>query len=255
MPRGHAIRKLGEDVYEELRLAELYDYLNGWTHQDDFYVEQTRRHGGPVLDVGAGTGQLAVGVARATGFAVTGVEPGAGMVTVARGRAGADQVDWIHAAGQHFDTETRFPLAYMTGHAFQAVHTSEDATALLANVGRHLTSNGRFLFETRNPLDRLWELWAGDRAVVDGGEHGRLQESYEVAEQPDGLIALTHHIRLLDRGEELLGHSRLRFPTREQVESECAAANLELIEWYGDWDRGQLTEDSVEMIAVTRTTR
>jgi ubiquinone/menaquinone biosynthesis C-methylase UbiE len=255
VPRSDAINDVGEDVYEETRLASLYDHLNPWTHQDDFYVAQARRYGSPVLDVGAGTGQLAVGVAEATGLAVTGVEPGAGMHEVARTRRGAGGVTWIHAPGQTFQTNTRFRLAYMTGHAFQAVHTSEAATALLTNVARHLAPDGRFIFETRNPEDRAWLRWSGDRTVVDGAEHGALQESYEVAQQPDGLIALTHHIRLLDHNEELLGHSRLRFPTRETVEVECAAAGLELVEWYGDWDGSPLHEESVEMIAVTRTTR
>ncbi len=244
-----------EDVYEEARLAGFYDYLNPWTHQDDFYVAEARSYGGPVLDVGCGTGQLAVGLAETTGLDVTGVEPGGGMIGVARSRRGTSQVEWIHAPGQTFSTPTRFRFAYMTGHAFQAVHTSEAATALLANVGRHLQPDGRFIFETRNPLDRQWERWSGDRAIVDSAEHGPLQESYEVAEQPDGLIALTHHIRVLSRGEELLGHSRLRFPTREQVEAECAKAGLEVVEWYGDWDRTPLRNDSVEMIAVTTPAR
>lgn len=244
-----------EDVYEEARLAALYDAFNPWDDQDAFYLEQARRTGGPVLDLGCGTGRLAVHIAEETGLAVTGVEPGTGMFEVARARPGSNRVDWIHASGETFEVPTRFPFGYMTGHAFQAVHTSEAATALLANVARHLTPEGRFIFETRNPLDRAWDRWTGDRTVVDTEEHGALQESYEVAELPDGLIALTHHIRLLDRDEELLGHSRLRFPTRATVEAECDAAGLELVEWYGDWDGSPLREESVEMIAVTGAKR
>jgi SAM-dependent methyltransferase len=255
VPRGKGFEKRGENVYEEFRLAALYDAFNPWDDQDAFYLEQARRYGGPVLDLGCGTGRLAVHIAEETGLAVTGVEPGAGMIEVARSRRGADRVGWIHAPGQTFEVPTRFAFGYMTGHAFQAVHTSEAATALLANVARHLSPEGRFLFETRNPEDRAWERWSGDRTIVDTEEHGPIQESYEVAEQPDGLIALTHHIHLLGRGEELLGHSRLRFPTREAVEAECVAAGLELIEWSGDWDGSPLREDSIEMIAVTRTQR
>lgn len=240
-----------EDVYEELRLASLYDYLNPWDDQDAFYTAQAESLGGPVLDVGCGTGRLAVHIAE-RGLEVTGVEPGAGMIAVARSRPGTELVEWVHAPGQTFEVGTRFALAYMTGHAFQAVHGSEGATALLANVGRHLAPEGRFIFETRNPLDRAWLRWTRDRSLVETEEHGPIQESYEVAEQSDGLIALTHHIRLLDRGEELVGHSRLRFPSREQVEAECDAAGLEVLEWYGGWDGRPLTEECEEMIAVTQ---
>lgn len=240
-----------ENVYEDSRLAALYDYFNPWDDQDAFYLEQARKYGGPVLDLGCGTGRLAVHIAEETGFAVTGVEPGTGMFRVARSRPGTERVEWIQAPGQTFKTATSFAFGYMTGHAFQAVHTSEAATELLANIARHLTPEGRFIFETRNPLDRAWERWPGDRAVVDTEEHGPVQESYEVEELRDGLIALTHHIRLISRGEEFPGRTRLRFPTREQVESECAAAGLEVVEWYGDWDGGPLRDDSAEMIAIT----
>jgi SAM-dependent methyltransferase len=240
-----------EDVYEELRLASLYDYLNPWDDQDAFYTAQAESLGGPVLDVGCGTGRLAVHIAE-RGLEVTGVEPGAGMIAVARSRPGTELVEWVHAPGQTFEVGRRFALAYMTGHAFQAVHSSDGATALLANVGRHLAPEGRFIFETRNPLDRAWLRWTGDRSLVETEEHGPIQESYEVAEQSDGLIALTHHIQLLDRGEELVGRSRLRFPPREQVEAECDAAGLEVLEWYGGWDGRPLTEECEEMIAVTQ---
>ena len=86
------------------------------------------------------------------GFAVTGVEPGAGMIAVARSRPGAERVHWIHAPGPDVrDGNARFRLAYMTGHAFQAVHTSEAATALLANVARHLAANGEFHLRDAQP--------------------------------------------------------------------------------------------------------
>jgi SAM-dependent methyltransferase len=244
-----------EDVYEQLRLASLYDAFNPWDDQDAFYLDQARRYGGPLFDLGCGTGRLAVHLAEETGFDVTGIEPGAGMIQVARSRRGTDRVTWIHAPGHTFLTDTRFAYGYMTGHAFQAVHTPEAATALLHNVARHLQPGGRFLFETRNPEDRAWERWSGDRTVVDTEEHGPIQESYEVEQLPDGLIALTHHIHIHAEGEELIGHSRLRFPTRKQVESECAAASLDVVEWYGDWNAGPLRDDSIEMIAVTTPAR
>ena len=118
----------GEDVYEEPRLAELYDFLNPWTHQDDFYLAQARRLGGPVLDLGCGTGQLAVRIAE-EGIEVVGAEPAAGMIGVARARAGGERVEWVQSSGEALELGRRFRLVYMTGHAFQAVPTDEGATA------------------------------------------------------------------------------------------------------------------------------
>ena len=242
----------GEDVYEDTRLAELYDHFNPWDRQDDFYLGWARRLGGPVLDLGCGTGRLAVRIAE-EGLEVVGAEPASGMIGVARSRAGGERVEWVQSSGETLELGRRFKLIYMTGHAFQAVPTDEEATALLASVARHLEPEGRFIFETRNPADAAWERWAGPRTVVETTEYGRIQEDYEIdASEAPGRIAMTHHIRLLDRGEELVGHSRLRFPSRELVEAQFVEAGLELVEWYRDWDGSPLLDGSAEMIAVTR---
>lgn len=242
----------GEEVYDDPRLAALYDYFNPWDQQDDFYLGWARRLGGPVLDLGCGTGRLAARIAE-EGFEVVGAEPAAGMIGVARSRAGGERVEWVQTSGEALDLGRRFKLIYMTGHAFQAVPTDEEATALLASVARHLEPEGRFIFETRNPADAAWERWEGPRAEVASEEYGRMYEDYEIddSEAPDR-ISMTHHIHLVDRGEELVGHSRLRFPSKELVEAQFVEAGLELVEWYGDWDGSPLLDDSAEMIAVTR---
>ena len=141
---------VGEDVYEDPRLAELYDHFNPWGEQDDFYLGWAQRLGGPVLDLGCGTGRLAVRIAE-EGLRVVGVEPGAGMIGVARSSAGGERVEWVQMTGQELDLGRRFRLVYMTGHVFQAVPTDEEATALLANVARHLESEGRFIFDDSQP--------------------------------------------------------------------------------------------------------
>ena len=133
----------GEDVYEDPRLAELYDHFNPWDQQDDFYLGWARRLGGAVLDVGCGTGRLAVRIA-AEGLQVVGAEPGTGMIGVARSRAGGERVEWVQTTGEALDLGRRFRLVYMTGHAFQAVPTDEDAGALLASVARQLEPEGRW---------------------------------------------------------------------------------------------------------------
>ena len=240
-----------ENVYEESRLAALYDYFNPWDDQDAFYLGRGRQCDGPVLDLDCGTGRLAVHIAEETDLAVTGAEPGTGMFHSTRSVLGLERVEWIQDLDQTFKTPTRFAFAYMTRHAFQPVHTSEAATALLANVARNLTTEGRFVFETRNPEDRAWDRWAGDHTVVNTKEHSPVQESYEVEELSDGLIALSHHIRLISRGEEFPGRNRLCFPAKEQGAGECVAAGLEVVEWYCDWDGGPFHDDSAEMIAVT----
>jgi ubiquinone/menaquinone biosynthesis C-methylase UbiE len=139
-----------DDVFEEEFLASLYDYFNTWDACDDFYLGLAQETGGRVLELGCGTGMLACRIAE-EGLAVTGVDPAEGMLRVARSRQGTERVCWIKADGQTLRLPLRFDLIYMTGHAFQALLTDDDAIAVLRTAHEHLTGDGRFAFESRNP--------------------------------------------------------------------------------------------------------
>ena len=69
------------------KIARLYDPWSRSVVEDvSFYVEEAVRSGGPVLELGVGTGRIAVPVAAA-GIEVVGVDLSAGMLDVAREQA------------------------------------------------------------------------------------------------------------------------------------------------------------------------
>lgn len=241
-----------EDIYGEKALARLYDHFNLWGPGDEYYLDLARRARGPVLDLGCGTGMAAVRFA-AEGIDMTGVEPAPGMLAVAKARAGAEKVTWVQARGQDLDLPRRCSLIYMTGHAFQTQLTDEDAMALLHSCARHLGPGGKLAFETRNPDVCEWLDWMPDlsRQTVDSGADGRIEASVEAAHDPaTGIVALTHRYRLLDRGFERRGSSRIRFIGREHLERLLVAGGLRVIEVYGNWDRSPCGPRSPEIIVV-----
>src|SRR5438034_11627239 len=68
-------------------IARIYDPWSRSVVEDvPFYVEEAVRSGGPVLELGVGTGRIAVPIAAA-GIEVVGVDLSAGMLEVAGGRA------------------------------------------------------------------------------------------------------------------------------------------------------------------------
>jgi hypothetical protein len=98
------------------------------------------------------------------------------MLRVARSRQGTERVSWIKATGQTLRLPLRFDLIYMTGHAFQALLTDDDALAVLRTAHEHMTGEGRFAFESRNPARRAWLSWTPDkRKVVATDDHGRIE--------------------------------------------------------------------------------
>src|SRR6476620_995809 len=69
------------------QIARIYDPWSRTVVEDvAFYVEQALHAGGPVLELGVGTGRIAVPVASA-GVPVLGVDTSAGMLAVAREHA------------------------------------------------------------------------------------------------------------------------------------------------------------------------
>jgi SAM-dependent methyltransferase len=240
------------DIYSDDALVRLYDHFNPWAQDNEFYLSLARQTGGPVLDLGCGTGLAAVRMAEA-GFRVVGADPAAGMLGLARTRPGTEQVEWIHAAGQDLALPGRFGLIYMTGHAFQAMLTDEDAVALLRNAGRHLAPGGCFAFETRNALAREWQSWnpAQWQERVEIAEYGSVEESGDVDHDPaTGIVTIGHVYRFLDLGSERRGVTRIRFIDQAHLARLVERAGLVAQAYYGWWDKSPYEPESPEIIAV-----
>src|SRR5512138_2506169 len=84
--------------YDELPLvAEVYDHVGLYRNRRDvpFWVEAARASGGPVLELGAGTGRTLIPIALA-GLAVVGLDRSPHMLAVCRRRLAA-QADDVRA--------------------------------------------------------------------------------------------------------------------------------------------------------------
>jgi hypothetical protein len=185
---------------------------------------------------------------------VTGVDPAEGMLGVARSRPGAGRVSWIKSVGQTVRLPGRFDLIYMTGHAFQALLTDDDAIAVLRTARDHLAENGLLAFETRNPARKAWLSWTPDRRrSTVTADRGEIEEFFETKADPDsGIVDLAAHYRFADTGKTIVGRSRIRFVDLDHLKRLLATANLAPMTWYGDWDGSRLTETSREFIVVAR---
>src|SRR5437588_10378322 len=92
MPRHVSVTKMGRMSDDETpydAIARLYDpWSRSVTEDIDFYVEESLASGGPVVELGVGTGRIAVPVALA-GIDVIGVDSSAAMLEVCAERAAA----------------------------------------------------------------------------------------------------------------------------------------------------------------------
>lgn len=241
-------------VFEEDFFASLYDCLNPWSACDDFYLARAVEAGGPVLDLGCGTGMLACAVAS-KGLTVTAVDPAEAMLRVARLRFGGDRVTWVKSDGQSLGLPQRFHFVYMTGHAFQQLLTDGDAVALLRAAAAHLAPDGQFVFETRNPGARAWLSWTPERSIrtARSQQHGRVTLFYDAHHDPaSGIVTINEHYHLSDRGVQRVGVNRIRFVDQEHLAGLLTKAGFVAVAWCGDWAGNQFSPTSNEIIVATR---
>ena len=219
--------------YQHPQIAEIYDLTNPRAQDNDFYLSLAGPVPCSVLDLGCGTGTLCCALVE-RGHRITGVDPAAAMLAVARRKPHAEQVEWVESSAQSYQTHRRFDLIVMTGHAFQILLTDADALALMNGMRGHLKERGRVAFETRNPrVD-----WAGEWAVRPPLVHklagGQLLETLEITGNDGEFISFQTSYRLPHM--TLTTNSTLRFASREHVEALITRSGLVIRSVFGDWD-------------------
>lgn len=239
-------------AFSEARLAAVYDRFNPWEGRGDFTFYLPLVMGAQsVLDVGCGTGEL-LRRARRDGHSgrLCGVDPAVGMLEVARAHG---DIEWV--LGDAGAVRGRqFELVVMTGHAFQVLVGDAELRSMLAVIASVLTDDGRFAFETRNPLVREWETWNRRYSdVVLDAEGAVVRCVCRVAEPVEGELVSFTHTFTCDRWDQPeMSHSTLRFLDQDALGEFLAEAGLIVVEQFGDWDRSPLTAASPEIITVVR---
>jgi SAM-dependent methyltransferase len=135
-------------------IARTYDPWSVSVIEDvPFYVAEAERSGGPVLELGVGTGRIAVPVA-ATGIEVIGVDLSAGMLEVARERAELAGVTVDLRQGDMRDppVDGQFPLVLCPFRSLLHMETDTDRRLALRAVSSRLApGHGRFVFDVFTP--------------------------------------------------------------------------------------------------------
>ncbi|HEX3808012.1 MAG TPA: class I SAM-dependent methyltransferase [Gaiellaceae bacterium] len=135
------------------KIARVYDPWSVSVTEDvPFYVDEAVRSGGPVLELGVGTGRIAVPIA-ASGVEVVGVDFSAGMLEVARERAelAGVTVDLRHGDMREPPVEGAFPLVLCPFRSLLHMETDADRRTALRAVSRCLAPGGRFVFDVFTP--------------------------------------------------------------------------------------------------------
>jgi ubiquinone/menaquinone biosynthesis C-methylase UbiE len=126
-----------------------------------FYERLSREVGGPVLELGCGTGRIALPLAKA-GSHVTGVDRSEAMLTIARGKLtvlsapAQERLTLVNQDMSALNLDRRFGFVFVPFRSFQALLTIDLQKKALEAMRRHLEPTGRLALHLFDPrLDLL----------------------------------------------------------------------------------------------------
>ncbi len=246
--------------------AEWYDifYAAADPGDLDFYHGLCRASGGPILEIGVGTGRIALPLAK-DGMEIVGIDLYEPMLKVAQQRA-LDvapldgSLKLIQADMRDFDLKRKFPVVTIPARTLLLATTEEDQIDTLCRAVQHLEEDGTMAFNLFYPDPEM---------LADDPDEEFL---LEVVEKPDGgryVLTAKNHFDLdsqlnhgtqiaeeLDPKGEVLRRQELEVVVRylypEQVISMCQRVGLDVIEMWGDFEGSDLDEESDEIVVLAR---
>lgn len=164
--------------------AHLYDLFDSKQNIDFFYHYAAKA--GEVLDIGAGTGRIAIPLAR-QGIKLHCVEPSPAMRSEFERKLQEEPELWeritvIAGEAKSFHIGRTFPAAFLSG-SFDHLLDDKERLAALRNIGRHLVPDGCLVFDIFLGLMKDSPLSPAGVARVSGREVRRFVGGRMLPEQ------------------------------------------------------------------------
>ena len=228
-------------------IADSYDELYGALPETDEAVSRLAElaGGGPVLELGVGTGRLALPL-MARGLEVHGVDASAEMIDRLLAGAAGGGFTGVVADFTAFDIDERFPLAVLAINTIFALPSQEAQVSCFANVARHLAVGGRFVVEAYVLDPSAFRSGAALLPRQATGDHVELQVArYDpVTQFVDRTL-----VHLRDEGVRLVP-VRDRYASPGELDLMARMAGLALRERSAGWSGERFEVTSVRHVSV-----
>ncbi|MEO6988761.1 MAG: class I SAM-dependent methyltransferase [Aquihabitans sp.] len=237
-----------ETTYGE-RFADVYDDWYGSITDTEACVEAVARlaDGGPVLELGVGTGRLAIPLAQ-RGIQVTGVDASPAMLAALSDKPGGDAVEAV--LGDMTDPpvgDRRFAVVFVAYNTLFNLVTVDGQRTCLANAARRLQPGGCVAIEAFVPdvSDAATDSVVPKRVSAD-------QVVLSVSQQdPVRQEIIGQYIDISETGIRLRPW-HIRWSTPEQLDVLAAEAGLHLSQRWASWSGDDFDDTSTSHISVYR---
>lgn len=232
-----------------------------------FYLGLARQLGGPVLEIGCGTGRLLLAIARA-GIEIDGVDNSSAMLRVLRTHLEAEspevrgKVKLYEGDMRDFRLRKKYPLVTIPFRPMQHMYTVPDQVSALTTAAYHLQDNGKLAFDVFFPKfevipagigQEMLELeWPVDSKPPKTVRRYFRKESFDKIHQN---FSATFLFRTYEGDKLTLEETeplKMSYYTYPHLRALFLLAGLEPVEEYGSFDRAPLDNNAGAMIFVLR---
>ncbi len=239
---GYGIASYGDAA------AAAYDLVHA--PDDDAVACLTRLAGpGPVLELGIGTGRLALPLAE-RGLDVSGIDASEAMVAKLRAKPGGDRLEVTIGDFANVDVDGAFSLVFVAFYTFFALSTVDAQQRCFDNVARHLeAAGGRFVLEAfvPDPSRFVRDQHLEVMHVSPAGARINASRHDPAAQRVDSLIMF------ISNDGVQTWPVRLRYSYPSELDAMATAAGLELEDRWSGWTGEPFDErDSAKHVSVYR---
>jgi len=224
-------------------IADIYDERAPAATAAEIEFLAALADGGRVLELGIGTGRVAVPLA-ARGLEVHGIEASERLVARLRAKPEATKITVTIGDIRAVEPDGEFALIYAIYDTFSMLPSQQDQLSCFRMVSAHLRRGGFFVIEQKNPV-RLFDVppvqmlaSEGDAVWLAATRHDPVAQSFEQAQVQIG------------RNETRVYPVRGRYTWPSELDLMAGTTGLLLRERYGDWERQAFAASSQRFVSV-----
>ena len=201
--------------------------------------------GGRTLELGVGTGRIAIPLAE-RGVEIDGIDASGAMLDQLHQKSGSSAINTILGDFADFELDRRYSLIYVVFNTIFAPLTQEAQVRCFRNVSRHLADGGVFLIEAFVPDASRFASGRNLRAGIIGTNAVSLDVScHDAAEQT---ITATH-LYITESGVRLFP-VKFRYAWPSELDLMAQLAGLRLRQRSSDWQGSPFTGSSSQHVSV-----
>ena len=230
-----------------------------------FYVDLAKKIGGPVLEMGCGTGRILLPIARA-GIEIHGVDNSEPMLHVLRQHISKEpeeiQQRIVLQQGdmRSYRGRSKYPLVTIPFRAMQHMYTVEDQVSALQTAAFHLSDGGILAFDVFFPKFELMSTGIGEEVPEmewpDASHPGRIVRRYfkkDSVDKVDQIFSFVFIYRTYEGDKLILEEAesfRLGYYTYPHLKALFRLAGLEAVEEYGSFAKAPLDNRATDMVYI-----